>query len=89
MPRSGTTLVEQIISNHSQVHGAGELSFLRRFGDRISRGIDDISTDALLKVRQTNSRELNKVSETRPFVTDKMPHNFISALLTRFYQRLK
>ena len=27
MPRSGTTLVEQIISSHSQVHGAGELSF--------------------------------------------------------------
>ena len=77
MPRSGTTLVEQIISRHSQVHGAGELSLLRRFGDRISRGIDDISTDALLKVRESYSRELNKVSENRPFVTDKMPHNFL------------
>ena len=32
MPRSGTTLVEQIISSHSQVHGAGELLFLDRFG---------------------------------------------------------
>jgi len=28
MPRSGTTLVEQIISSHSLVHGAGELPFL-------------------------------------------------------------
>ena len=77
MPRSGTTLVEQIISRHSQVHGAGELSLLRRFGDRISSGIDDISTDALLKVRESYSRELNKVCENRPSVTDKMPHNFL------------
>ena len=28
MPRSGTSLVEQIISNHSEVHGAGELDLL-------------------------------------------------------------
>ena len=28
MPRSGTTLVEQIISNHSKVKGFGELTFL-------------------------------------------------------------
>ena len=31
MPRSGTTLVEQIISSHSQVTGAGELSFVEQF----------------------------------------------------------
>ena len=28
MPRSGTSLIEQIISNHSEVHGAGELDLL-------------------------------------------------------------
>ena len=28
MPRSGTSLVEQILSSHSQVYGAGELSYL-------------------------------------------------------------
>ena len=28
MPRSGTTLAEQIISSHKHVYGAGELSFL-------------------------------------------------------------
>ena len=32
MPRSGTTLVEQIISSHSQVTGAGELNFAAQFG---------------------------------------------------------
>lgn len=33
MPRSGTTLVEQILSSHSQVHGAGELSLVRQAMD--------------------------------------------------------
>ena len=28
MPRSGTTLVEQIIASHKEVYGAGELLFL-------------------------------------------------------------
>ena len=35
MPRSGTTLVEQIISSHSQVYGAGELDFLARTIDEL------------------------------------------------------
>ena len=28
MPRSGTTLTEQIISSHKDVHGAGELNYM-------------------------------------------------------------
>ena len=36
MPRSGTTLVEQIISSHSQVTGAGELSYAAKFGSTIA-----------------------------------------------------
>ena len=31
MPRSGTTLVEQILSTNSNVYGGGELSFLEEF----------------------------------------------------------
>ena len=30
LPRSGSTLVEQIISNHSRVHGAGEVDYFQR-----------------------------------------------------------
>ena len=41
MPRSGTTLVEQIISSHSQVTGAGELSFVGQLGSSIARGLSD------------------------------------------------
>ena len=77
MPRSGTTLVEQIVSSHSQVHGAGELSFLERFGARLSLGAREINSDNLIKVRTAYLTEIKKVSENKPFLTDKMPHNFL------------
>ena len=38
MPRSGTTLVEQIISSHSKVTGAGELTYVAKFGAVIAKG---------------------------------------------------
>ena len=78
MPRSGTTLVEQIVSSHSQVCGAGELSFLDRFGGKLCLGDEVISSKNLLEVRKAYLNELKKVSENKPFVTDKMPHNFIN-----------
>ena len=37
MPRSGTTLVEQILSSHPAVHGAGELDEFRLMVDRLPR----------------------------------------------------
>ena len=43
MPRSGTTLCEQILSSHSKVHGAGELRLLQYFGDAINVGDENIN----------------------------------------------
>jgi len=77
MLRSGTTLVEQIISIHSQVHGAGELPFLGRFSDTLSHGNQTVNSDNVLQIRNTYLNELNKVSNECPFVTDKMPQNFL------------
>ena len=37
MPRSGTTLTEQIISGHPEVYGAGELNILSRLWDSLTR----------------------------------------------------
>jgi len=36
MPRSGTTLVEQIISSHTEVTGAGELNYIAQYGGKLS-----------------------------------------------------
>ena len=38
MPRSGTTLVEQILSSHKKITGAGELDFVRLYGADIALG---------------------------------------------------
>ena len=77
MPRSGTTLIEQVISAHSHVHGAGELSFLGRYGDPINCENETINSENILKVRKKYLYELEKVSNGKPFVTDKLPHNFL------------
>ena len=76
MPRSGTTLVEQIISSHSQVKAAGELDYVRRLGYNLSIGTTDVTQSNLTAFRQAYLDALAKVSEGRSFVTDKMPHNF-------------
>ena len=77
MPRSGTTLIEQIVSSHSQVHGAGELTFLSRLADPLNTGDQIISSDSTLKLRKNYLNELENISHGKPFVTDKMPQNFL------------
>jgi tetratricopeptide (TPR) repeat protein len=89
MPRSGTTLVEQILASHPRVHGAGEL---RAFGWALSalNGTDGKllrypefipAADAAI-LRQIGARyvaELRKLSPTAAHITDKMPSNFCLA----------
>ena len=77
MPRSGTTLVEQIISSHSQVTGAGELSFAANFGRSMARGLSEVNNEYLLRFRSKYLTKLQFLSMSNPIVTDKMPHNFL------------
>ncbi len=76
MPRSGTTLVEQIISAHSEVTGAGELSYVAQLGETMANGTSIVSTEAILKFRENYLTKLCKRSNGSTFVTDKMPMNF-------------
>ena len=76
LPRSGTTLVEQIISSHSKVTGAGELNFAAQFGSSIARGLSDSNTDSLINFRERYLFKLQSVSKGNLIVTDKMPQNF-------------
>jgi Flp pilus assembly protein TadD len=76
MPRSGTTLVEQIISSHSKVMGAGELEYVDIFGRNIALGISEINNNTLLDFKGKYIRKLNKLSNGCLMVTDKMPANF-------------
>ena len=76
MPRSGTTLTEQIISAHSEVYGAGELGLIGQFGLQVMNGQISGDRDALIAFRERYLNFLRDVSEGEPFVVDKMPHNF-------------
>ena len=77
MPRSGTTLVEQIVSSHSEVTGAGELSYVSKFGGPTARGAIKPNTKMILDFRQRYIEALKKRSDGRSIVTDKMPQNFL------------
>ena len=75
MPRSGTSLLEQIISNHSMVYGGGELSLFTNTMNKFDNELDSHFLDALKKIRQDYLFNLNKLS-VKKYITDKLPGNF-------------
>ena len=76
MFRSGTTLVEQVISSHSRVAGAGELTFAEILGDSIARGLSILDKNTLLNFRENYIKKLQALSNGSLIVTDKNPQNF-------------
>ena len=76
MPRSGTTLIEQIVSAHPKVTGGGELNFIKNLGADLAVGSTNLSNMALLSFRNKYLDELSKKSNGSAYVIDKMPHNF-------------
>ena len=76
MPRSGTSLAEQIISSHSNVVGGGELNFIEKFGDKLTRGINEVSYDSLLDFKNRYINKIKDIAKEDFMVSDKMPLNF-------------
>ncbi len=76
MPRSGTTLVEQIISSHSLVAGAGELRYVSQYGFDLSIGTTSINYKSISDFRNKYLNKLSTLSNKKRFITDKMPQNF-------------
>ena len=77
MPRSGTTLVEQIISSHSKVTGLGELPFVSKFGFSIVRDLSKYSKDTISKFRDNYLEKLRRQANGNLIICDKMPQNFL------------
>jgi tetratricopeptide (TPR) repeat protein len=77
MPRSGTTLVEQIISMHPEVAGGGELNFWNERGAAWHRSAEANENDFLTKAAEDYLRVLRGIAATAARVTDKMPFNFL------------
>ena len=77
LPRSGTTLVEQILSSHPDVGAAGELSFWNERGSAWERaGSAEARTAHLSSSATDYTRLLRKIARGTACVTDKMPLNF-------------
>ena len=81
MPRSGTTLVEQIISSHHEVYGAGELNNLKKFATPIflehaNSNKKIINEEDILSLRNSYLDSLLELNFQEKIVTDKMPINF-------------
>ena len=76
MPRSGTTLVEQIVSSHPQVTGAGELGFISKFGSPLLSGSGVLNHHSLQLFREQYLSAIGERSGGNVLVTDKMPQNF-------------
>jgi hypothetical protein len=76
MPRSGTTLIEQIISSHSQVTGAGELSSVSKYGSAIATGGKPVNNLVISEFREKYLSEAAMFLKGNSIFTDKMPQNF-------------
>jgi tetratricopeptide (TPR) repeat protein len=89
LPRSGSTLIEQILASHSQVEGTHELTEIGRYAGELCGHDPDCGLPAnpaaLLNLSASQARALGErfLDETlayrrlgRPFFVDKMPNNF-------------
>ena len=91
MPRSGTTLVEQITSSHHAVHGAGELTNLPTIigpiaTDHLNQGINKLPQKPFLSIREQYLDVLSNLNVSESVITNKLPLNFIyiGFILTAF-----
>ena len=75
MPRSGTSLIEQILSTHSKIYGAGELNYFQKIIDKqgLEKPINKLNYFA--EIRRYYFDKISKISNSN-FIIDKLPSNF-------------
>jgi tetratricopeptide (TPR) repeat protein len=88
LPRSGTTLIEQVLASHSQVHGAGELRLARQSFEKIPEALDrpgppidciaHLDGPALRSLAEQHLERLQALAGAGALrVADKMPDNYM------------
>lgn len=87
MPRSGTSMVEQILASHPKVYGAGELTDIPRLVARLpetlgaSQGypacLSVLNGESASRLAREYLDHLAALANGAQVVTDKMPHNFL------------
>lgn len=94
MPRSGTTLTEQILAGHPEVFGAGERGFVGQIAQKLYHGAgappEPLSHDALAAAADFYLAAIGRLNGTAARVTDKMPANFLHlGLIARVFPRAR
>ena len=85
MPRSCTSLIEQILASHPDVAGGGEFRFVNQLVGSLASGpgfpldeaLDRIDDSALRDLGEQYIAHLRGLSPDARFVTDKLPGNFL------------
>jgi tetratricopeptide (TPR) repeat protein len=85
LPRSGTTLVEQILAAHSQVFGAGEIKLgrdttaaLGKPGAEFIEGVARLNHETAHRLASQHLEKLHALDRTALRIVDKMPENYLS-----------
>jgi tetratricopeptide (TPR) repeat protein len=88
LPRSGTSLLEQVLASHSRVYGAGERFFCREGFEKLGGGSDGIAemraftrletidADTVRQLAAEHLAKIDAVNRIADRVIDKMPENY-------------
>ena len=85
MTRSGTSLIEQILSSHNNIYGAGELNFIQNIVTKYfmkneldfqNLNINNYSEDVFFKSKNYYNNNLKKFKINKKLIVDKAPLNF-------------
>lgn len=87
MPRSGTTLLEQILGSHPRVFGAGELAIAKETFDQLPKWMNmqaapaacvtQMTQDIVRRAGEEHLTRLREYSTTADRIVDKMPDNYL------------
>ena len=100
IPRSGTSLTEQIVASHTKVYGAGELDDIPRIVRDVAGGpgseqrfpdcVADLDSAALDVIAEKHIQQLREYDEKAEIFTDKMPYNFMYlGLIAQLFPRAR
>ena len=84
MPRSGTTLTEQILSSHKNIYGAGELNFLKDSIEKkllienidLNLGTENLNPKILKEIKDYYLKKITIYKNQKEYLIDKAPLNF-------------
>ncbi len=98
MPRSGTTLVEQILDSHHQMYGAGEFGLLdeiiqkewKRSKQPFATWVNQLTEKEFQFLGDTYLNQIAKLAKGSAYIIDKMPSNFFYlGLIYRMFSHAK